>query len=258
MGRKSTVNLNLPPHLRARKRGEIIYYFYDTGGKPRKEISLGKIYLEAMRKWCELEGKNNMPLIYFKDIADRYLLEIVPTKAPRTQIDNVRQMQNLLAFFNNPPAPITEIRPLHIRQYLNWRTDSGKKAIVQANREKALLSHIFNIARNWGALDTVNPCQGIKGYTEDGRNIYVEDNTYNAVYQAATQPLRDALDLAYLTGQRPADVIAMQVPDIQDNMLLVQQGKTKTKLRISITGELALLLERIQKAGKRTKCVLRN
>lgn len=86
---------------------------------PRKEISLGKAYLEAIRQWCELEGKNNMPLIYFKDVADRYLLKIVPTKAARTQIDNVRQMQNLLAFFNNPPAPIRETRPIHIRRYLN-------------------------------------------------------------------------------------------------------------------------------------------
>ena len=108
--------------------------------------------------------------IYFKDIADRYLLEIVPTKAARTQIDNVREMQNLIAFFNNPPAPITEIRPIHIRQYMNWRTDNGKKSTVRANREKSLLSHLFNIARDWGALDTVNPCQGIKGYTEEGRD----------------------------------------------------------------------------------------
>ena len=61
------------------------------------------------------------------------------------------------------------------------------------------------------------------------------------------------MDLAYLTGQRPADVIAMRVSDMQDNMLLVQQGKTKTKLRISITGELALLLERILKSKQAHK-----
>ncbi|MDP3334982.1 MAG: hypothetical protein Q8S55_23805 [Methylococcaceae bacterium] len=67
--------------MRARIRGDITYYYYDTGGKPRKEISLGKVYVEAIRRWSELEGKKTTPLIYFKDIADRYLLEIVPTKA---------------------------------------------------------------------------------------------------------------------------------------------------------------------------------
>ena len=187
------------------------------------------------------------PLIYFKDIADRYLLKIVPAKAARTQIDNVREMQNLIVFFNNPPAPIAEIRPIQISQYMNWRTDNGKKSTVRANREKSLLSHLFYIARDWGALDTVNPCQGLKGYTEEGR-VYVEDNIYDAIYLVASQPLKDALDLAYLTGQRPADVIAMSEADIQDKILLVQQGKTNAKLRISVTGELKSLLERITKS----------
>ena len=51
MGRKATVNLNLPTGMRARKRkkkGEvIIWYYYDTGGKPRKEIPLGNDYIIA-------------------------------------------------------------------------------------------------------------------------------------------------------------------------------------------------------------------
>ena len=245
MGRKSTVNLNLPPHMRARKRGETIYYYYDTNGKPRTEIPLGKVYIEAIRRWAELEGKNNMPLIYFKDVADRYLLEVVSKKAARTQADNIKEMKYLVSFFNNPRAPITEIRPIHIRQYMNWRTNNGKRSTVRANREKSLLSHLFNMARNWGALDTVNPCQGIKGYTEEGRDLYVEDNIYDAIYQVSTQPLKNALDLAYLTGQRVADVIAMSESNIQDGVQTVQQGKTNAKLRISITGELKLLIERI-------------
>ena len=41
--------------MRACKRGDYIYYFYDTGGKPRKEIALGKNYAEAVKKWAELE-----------------------------------------------------------------------------------------------------------------------------------------------------------------------------------------------------------
>ena len=130
--------------------------------------------------------------------------------------------------------------------------DNGKKSTVRANREKSLLSHLFNIARDWGALDTVNPCQGIKGYTEEGR-VYVEDNIYDAIYLVASQPLKDALDLAYLTGQRPADVIAMSEADIQDKILLVQQGKTNAKLRISVTGELKSLLERILKSKQAHK-----
>jgi integrase len=245
MGRTPTINRNLPPHMRARVRGDIVYYFYDTGGKPRKEISLGKNYIEAIKKWTELEGKNTKPLIYFKDVAERYAREIIPLKADRTQSDNIAELKNLLEFFNNPPAPVTEIKPMHVSQYLNWRTNNGKNSTTRANREKALLSHIFNKARAWGVIDTVNPCQGIKGFTEDGRDIYIEDNVFDALYTLSSQPLKDALDLAYLTGQRPGDTIAMSETDINVNELLVTQGKTNIKIRMSITGELKLVLERI-------------
>jgi integrase len=44
--------------------------------------------------------------------------------------------------------------------------------------------------------------------------------------------LKDAMQLGYLTGQRPADVLDMRFPDIQDGALQVQQNKTGTKLRI--------------------------
>jgi hypothetical protein len=44
MGRTPTKNLNLPPKMRARQKPGGIYYYYDTGKKPRKEIPLGKNY----------------------------------------------------------------------------------------------------------------------------------------------------------------------------------------------------------------------
>jgi hypothetical protein len=33
---------------RARRRGKITYYFYDWGGKPRREESLGTDYVKAV------------------------------------------------------------------------------------------------------------------------------------------------------------------------------------------------------------------
>ncbi|WP_246542205.1 hypothetical protein [Collimonas antrihumi] len=46
----------------------------------------------------------------------------------------------------------------------------------------------------------------MKKFKEAGRNIYIEDDIYKMLWKAAELPLRDALDIAYLTGQRPADV----------------------------------------------------
>jgi hypothetical protein len=70
--------------------------------------------------------------------------EVVPTKAHATQKDNARELKNLLLFFNDPPAPLEAIEPVHVSQYLQHR---GKTAPVRANREKALLSAIWNFAR---------------------------------------------------------------------------------------------------------------
>jgi integrase len=247
MGRKPTVNLNLPPRMRARAkaRGKV-YYYYDTGGKPRREIPLGSDYTAAVRKWAELEQdkpEQAAQLITFKAVSDRYVRDVIPTKAARTQRDNLIELANLLEFFNNPPAPLDAIKPGHIRKYLDWR---GEKAKVRANRERALFSHIWNMARAWELTDQPNPCAGIKGFSERGRDIYVEDVVLEAVWQAADQPLRDALDLAYLTGQRPADMIAMSLTDIVDGAITMQQDKTGKKLRIEITGELSDLLDRIK------------
>ncbi|MCY1550338.1 Phage integrase family protein [compost metagenome] len=45
------------------------------------------------------------------------------------------------------------------------------------------------------------------------------------------------MDLAYLTGQRPADVLGMRKDDIEGDFLLVKQGKTSKKLRIMLRND---------------------
>jgi integrase len=76
--------------------------------------------------------------------------------------------------------------------------------------------------------------------------LYVTDSMYDAVYAQGRALLRDAMDLAYLTGQRPADALRMSEHDIIDGCLIVTQSKTKQPLRISIAGKLAELMARIR------------
>ncbi len=66
--------------------------------------------------------------------------------------------------------------------------------------------------------------------------------------------LRDAMDLAYLTGQRPSDVVKLDETKIRDGTLELRQGKTGMPLRIEVQGELAAVIERI-KARKRAAAV---
>ncbi len=104
---------------------------------------------------------------------------------------------------------------------------------------------MWNHARGWGYTDLPNPCEGIKGYSLAKRTVYITDEVFATVYAHASAPLRDAMDLAYLTGQRPADTLRMTAHDIIDGHLIITQEKTKQPLRIMIRGQLAELLDRI-------------
>jgi integrase len=267
MGRKPTRNANLPSGMRARHRKSKTYYYLDSGAKPRIETPLGSDFVLAVGKWAELTASERPAngVITFRYAAERYIRDVLPTKAPATQKDNLRELGWLYRFFDDPPAPLDTIEPINIRQYMDWRIQQAKKDAIEkakkrnkpipeldpmfghvrANREKALFSHIWNYSRAKGLTNKPNPCAGIKGNKEEGRTIYVRDIVVQAVWEAAEPPLQDAMDLAYLVSQRPADTLKFRKDKIIDGALEVQQAKTKKKIRFKVEGEFATFIQRV-------------
>lgn len=282
MGRKPTRWTNLPKGMRARPRGNLVHYYLDTGAKPRKEIPLGSDYVLAVTRWAELtsrpapvttEGPPTLPdAIDGRGDVDGYRKDVLPTKAPRTQQDNEKELVWLLKFFGgDSPAPLDEIEPAHVQRYLRWRVKQARAAEeakneqrrkdgkpeqpiphdfghVRANREKALLSHIFNYARAEGLTKAPNPCAGVQGFEEEGRDTAPDTELVGRVLAEADKPLEFAMRLADIIGQRPSDVLRVSETDIAGTVpggiLQVRQGKTKMKLRIVVEGALAdLVLE---------------
>lgn len=233
--RPKTTNRDLPPRMirvrRTLKSGEVweAFYFNGRGADGRRvKIPLGSDLNEAKRKWAELECREAPPetgLMRF--IFDRYVRDIIPQKAIATQRDNTLCMKFLRAVFDT--APIDAITPQFVAQYRDKRSQA---APVRANREIALLSHVWNLAREWGYTAKENPCRGVRKNKEKPRDFYADDEVWNAVYAQACEELQDAMDLNYLTGQRPADVLKMRLTDIKDGAIEVVQNKTKKRLRI--------------------------
>lgn len=249
MGRKPSTNLNLPPHMRKRtQRSGRIFYYLDTGEKPRKEIPLGDDYIVALRKYSELHQIAKVAAPKFGDVITRYEVEVLPKLATSTQATHRSDMKHLRASFQD--APLDQIRPMHIEKLLSKHKDKP----TTANRCKRLFSALWNKARGWGYTDLENPCTGIEGHSLGKRQVYVTDEVFDAVRAAASEPLRDALDFAYLTGQRPGDALKVRLDDIEGGTLAIDQDKTGKRLRIEITGQLAELIARIQvkKAGHKT------
>lgn len=254
MGRKSK-KAGAIPRFRVRTRGRTTYYYYDHGGKPRKETPLGCDYGLAIKRWAEIERESNLPppaVVTFKHVADHYRRDVIPTKAARTQKDNEKELAKLLEFFDDPPCPFESIEPGDVADYLRWRS----AAPVRAAREKALLSHVWNWARGERYTTLPNPCAGIRAKASKGRDAYIDDATFKRVWDAAPDVLRDAMDLAYLTGQRPADVLSLTEMDVREGAIHVRQGKTSTKVRIEVAGALESVLKRIRhrKAGHTIHC----
>ena len=267
-------NRDLPPRMlrrvRIMKSGAVwVSYYYngrDEAGK-RKEIPLGTDLEEAKVEWARLERTKALPRAQhtMAAIFDRYERDIIPGKAPRTQQDNLAELKQLRRAFES--APIDAITPQVVAQYRDART-----AKTRGNREIALLSHVFNIAREWGLTDKENPCTRVRRNKEKVRDYYAADDVWQKVYSHAVQELRDAMDLAYLTGQRPADSIKPTLSDLTHDHMLVDQGKTGKRLRIRLREvdkdgneqltSLGLfvegLLERRKLAGIRTSTLITN
>lgn len=246
---------NLPPKMLERRRtlvsGKIWVGYYYNGrdeNNKRIEIPLGTDLNEAKRKWAEHDCKpvpaeiGTMQIIF-----DRYEKEVIPTKSKSTQKSNGWELARLRSIFDS--APIDQITPQHIAQYRDARKTAAKVlkdgtkipeklSPVSANRELALFSHAWNFAREWGYTSKTNPCLGIRKNKEMGRNFYADDEVWGSVYTLAPMELQDAMDLAYLTGQRVADVLKFSFNDISDDALALKQGKTGKLLQIALKSDL--------------------
>jgi len=259
--------------LADRKLWEAYYYNGRDETGRRKEIPLGRDLNEAKRKWAELECQPApVETGIMRVVFDRYAAEVIPTKALKTQAVNLLELTRLRSVFDT--APIDAITPQHIAQYRDTRMTRARtlkdgtiiparRATVAANRELALFSTIFNKAREWGYTAKTNPCAGVAKNRETPRRYYADDAVWQAVRNCAAIELQDAMDLAYLSGQRPGDVLRFTQRDIVDDALTVQQGKTSKRLAIMLTdpdsggrSELGRLIDRIRARSVRSLWLL--
>lgn len=212
MGRKRTIDKHLPRRVYQR-RGK--YYYAHPGGE---WIPLGDDYGTALRKYGQVVGEARVGTL--ADLFDRYLVEIIPGKAERTQRDQTDQLELLRTAFGH--AKPDELTPRDVIRYRNAR---GQKSQVQANQELSLLSHICSTAVEWEVLES-NPCRDVKKFRIAPRSHYVEDADYRAMRAASPPRLRVLMDLALLTGQREGDLLALRWDQVGKGGIRFQQGKT--------------------------------
>jgi integrase len=224
MGRRRKSNFNLPPRLYF-KHGA---YYYVSRGNKWTRLSEDKAI--AFAKWAEIEGElprttgSDKPLAGSMGLLiEKYMIEVAPKKAKATYTGNLMEAKNLNDVFSK--MLIVEVRPVHIAQYLDIR---GVKAPIRANREIALLSHIFSYAMRWGMIDR-NPCIGVAKHPEKGRDRYITDQEFSAVKNIASELIQIVMDFAYITALRKGDILRLRLDQITNEGILITQSKTGSK-----------------------------
>lgn len=233
MGRKRKHDKHLPPRVYQRGKS---YYFVDHGGKWH---NIGKTVAAAYQKRAEMLAEQ--PIGTMGDLCDRYLIEVVPGKAARTQRDNRYEMQFLRAALKDMLPG--EFRPKHGYAYYHERR---KKSLKRANAELALLSHIFTKAIEWGVVDD-NPCRHIRKERPKPRRRYVSEAEYAAAYKAMPVMVQCAMDLAVLTGLRPGDLLGLTRENLTDDGIEIATSKTGKALLIEWSPALRTAVKRAQK-----------
>jgi integrase len=180
------------------------------------------------------------PITLLRDCFDRYTREVLPTLAPRTQIDYARHVATLKATFGHMRPE--ELQPRHIGQFLD-----RPKGKIQANRQVAVLSAIFSkMVGRWYVCDK-NPCQHVERNPAGKRTRYITDAEFDAVKAIAPIRVQIMMDLALLTGQRQGDLLALPLKNVTAEGILFKQGKTGKRLLVGISPLLQEVLDRAAK-----------
>ncbi|HJV26324.1 MAG TPA: tyrosine-type recombinase/integrase [Aromatoleum sp.] len=121
----------------------------------------------------------------------------------------------------------------------------GENAPYAANRTKALLSALFNYARDQRLYSGENPAAGLRGFAEESRDRFALPDELPHLFNAIAQsPQRDFFLLALLTGARRSNVQAMAWRDVDLDRALWRIGKTKngTPQNVPLTAEAVAVL----------------
>lgn len=225
--KRNKENSGLPAGWR-KKNGAIYYqvparqrHLWDN----KQLFRLGKNEVEAYQEWIKrIQVKQDIRTI--GQLLRKYEIEIVPGKSRQSQKKNIFELKQLRGVFGN--MNIEDLEPQHVYKYM---TNRSSKAAAQ--RERALLSHVFTMAVQWGYIRK-HPFKGeIRVENAKPRTRYVED--WEVVECLALPAMRKKgsvtaiqsyIRLKLLTGLRKADLLRLRVSDFKEDGLHVSISKT--------------------------------
>lgn len=208
----------------------------------------GAYYLVRQNKWRRLDSDLSRALqayariIEAKDGAmsgaiDRAITDVEGRCKPNTISQYKIAAEKLRKMFAEfAPA---DVKPIHVRQMLtHWKSTPN-----MANRCRSFLSLTMKLAVEAGECES-NPVSEIDPLPEKERERYITDVEFAAIYEKAIPAVQIFMALAYLTGQRIGDVLAIKHSDLLDDGIAFRQQKTGARLIVKWTPALRDAVQR--------------
>lgn len=243
---KITKHPRFRTHVKKGKNGQRwVSYWYDNRGTGQPDIALGTDYDAALKRWDDI--RNHRPRIVgtLEEAFQKWEAEELPKKHPETRKGYTRHLAVIRPVFG--PATWDAVTGKEIYAYLQKRS-----AKTQGNREMALLSVIWGMARVWGMVEGPFPLyrSGKWKHPEPPRQVEVTDEAFDAIYRHADPLLRDALDLATATGLRVRDVLNLRLSDVRGSRLVVEASKTGKRVEFDLTDSIIPAIVERRKESK--------
>lgn len=192
------------------------YYYYVPKGQEaawegKKKFKLGDSLPEAYQTYAQMvDVKDKITTI--GKLLDRYVLEVIPTKAKATQNSNQAFIKRLRMTFAD--TPLLPFHPQLVYKYVQTR-----KAKVSAHREVEVLSHAYTKAVEWGLIPA-HPFKGeVRLEGEQSRRRYIEDWEIIEFFKldskrkkGSVHMIQAYVKLKLLTGMSQGDLLRLQIP----------------------------------------------
>lgn len=225
------------------------------------EFTLGSTLSEAYRVFSErmaiVEQEHSADLEFptMRILIDRYLTVVTPTKAPATQKGERRSAAKLIELYGHI-AP----RNLSHRQINKVKTaTAAKRGPRTANAHIALLSHVFTMAIEWGAIDDHpmlnKKVRRVSAPKQPKVNKYIPTpDELSQALRLANKTIEAYVQIKDRTGLRMTDMLSIQLSDIRGNELHITLSKTKEKtgktIIFEITDDLGYWIDRARRVNR--------
>ncbi len=249
MGRPRTVNRKIKDLPRGFRQVEGKWYWRPTDTATRriaealKEAGVTTSQIRTpveARRWWEKNASPKLDAMApaddvagtVEELVRLYEADILPTfKRADTKTEYEGRIKRIRASFGKRRYPRTQqeaLQPGFLRDHeIQKHLLANMKRASSANKDVQLLSRIFRLAKTTWGKTAYNPCADIEYLPEHARDVYVEDDRYQEISDAAPPILQCMFHISSQTAGRIGAVYTIVLDQVRPEALVIRVGKKK-------------------------------